>query len=282
MANILITGAGSGFCLEAALKLAEKGHHVIAGVEIISQVTMLQDEAKKRGLSLQVEKLDVTDPADRQKAWNWEIDVLLNNAGIAEGGAVADIPVERIRRQFEVNVFGPIALTQGFARKMVAAKKGKIVFLSSVAGLSTDPFAGSYSASKHALEAFAEALHKEMQEFGVQVATINPGPYLTGFNDRMLDRWKEWTDDPAERVFDYSKIAFPHEQYDPAPVVETIVAVLSGETDAYRNLLPESAEKVTKAEMEEKWTRKQNSPQGSRHELVEKAYTLQPATPAKE
>ncbi|MBB5645057.1 SDR family oxidoreductase [Pedobacter cryoconitis] len=282
MAKILITGAGSGFAREAALRLAEKGNSVIATVEIVAQIAGLKKEAEDRGIDLQVEKLDVTNSDDHIKAWKWDIDVLLNNAGISEGGSAVDIPLDKVRRQFEVNVFGPLALTQGFAKKFIENKKGKIVFLSSVAGLSADPFTGAYAASKHSIEAFAEALNKEVSEFGVQVATINPGPYLTGFNDRMFETWKEWRDDDNHTVFDYSKISFPHEQYDPEAIVDLIVKVLSNEIDNYRNLLPESFADQIKEQQKLVWTKKQNSTTGKRDELVQKAYEIEPGTPVGE
>lgn len=101
---------------------------------------------------------------------------------------------------------------------MIEGQKGRIVFISSVSGLMTDPFSGPYCGSKHALEAFAESLSKELQEFNVEVATINPGPYLTGFNDREYETWKNWQEDPSEYVFDYEKVAFPYEQFDPKEV----------------------------------------------------------------
>lgn len=282
MAKILITGAGSGFAREAALRLAEKGNSVIATVEIVAQIAGLKKEAEDRGIDLQVEKLDVTNSDDHIKAWKWDIDVLLNNAGISEGGSAVDIPLEKVRRQFEVNVFGPLALTQGFAKKFIQNKKGKIVFLSSVAGLSADPFTGAYAASKHSIEAFAEALNKEVSEFGVQVATINPGPYLTGFNDRMFETWKEWRDDGQNTIFDYSKISFPHEQYDPEAIVDLIVKVLTNEIDNYRNLLPESFVDKIKEQQKLTWTKKQNSTTGKRDELVQKAYEIEPGTPIEE
>nr|AAD19717.1 putative oxidoreductase [Zymomonas mobilis subsp. mobilis ZM4 = ATCC 31821] len=84
MGHILITGAGSGFGKEIAFRLAEQGHAVIAAVEIQPQIFALQQEAQKCGLSLSIEKLDITDPADRAKAWQWDVDILLNNVGISE------------------------------------------------------------------------------------------------------------------------------------------------------------------------------------------------------
>ncbi len=279
--TILITGAGTGFGKEVALRLAAQGREVIAGVEIIAQVTELRAEAEKRGVDLRVEKLDITDPGDRTKAWSWDVEVLLNNAGIAEGGAVVDIPEDQIRQQFEVNVFGTMLLTQGFARTMAAKRSGKIVFVSSTAGLITDAFTGTYSASKHAIEAFADALNQELAEFGVAIATINPGPYLTGFNDTAMERWKEWRDDPSGRLFDYTELAFPREQLDPEPVYDVAVAVLTGATDLYRNVVPDEMVSAIREQLDSKWERQQNDgATGARSELVEKAYELAPATPA--
>ncbi|MEV7915591.1 SDR family oxidoreductase [Streptomyces griseus] len=276
--TILITGAGTGFGKEVALRLAGLGHDVIAGVEVVAQVTAVREAAEERGVRLRVEKLDVTDPDDRANAWAWDVEVLLNNAGISEGGSTVDIPADRLRRQFEVNVFGPVLLTQGFARRMAARRSGRIVFMSSVAGLTVDPFTGAYAASKHAVEAFADALDQELAEFGVTVATINPGPFLTGFNDTMFETWKSWRDDPAQRLFDYTRIAFPHEQFDPEPVYERTVRVLLGEESGYRNLLPSGMENSVRDQMAAQWERLVND--GSRPELVEKAYTIAPATPA--
>lgn len=276
---ILITGAGSGFGKEVALRLAADGHEVIAGVEIIAQVNALRAEARERDAPLRVEKLDVTDPGDRENAWTWEVEVLLNNAGVSEGGSMVDIPEERLRRQFEVNVFGTILLTQGVARRMAARRSGHIVFMSSVAGLTVDPFTGAYSGSKHALEAFANALDKELAEFGITVATINPGPFLTGFNDTMFETWKEWRDNPADRLYDYAQLAFPHEQYDSEPVFERTVRVLLGEDRRYRHLLPDEMESQTREQVDAQWDRRMND--GERAAIVQQAYDIAPAEPVR-
>lgn len=277
--TILVTGAGTGFGHEVSLRLAAKGLDVIAGVEIVAQVHSLEQEAKRRGVKLRIEKLDVTHEGDRLKAAEWDVDVLLNNAGISEGGSTVDIPAENLRRQYEVNIVGPLMLTQLIAKKMVAKKKGKIVFMSSVAGLTTDPFAGAYASSKHAIEAIAEAMNQELKEFGVDVATVNPGPFLTGFNDRMFETWKTWQDDPSQRLFDYSKLAFPHEQYDPKPVFETTIGVITGEIDSYRNVEPKEIIAQQRQQMDAAWTRKSNEGLGKRTELVQKAFDIKPGTP---
>ncbi|MBA1200427.1 SDR family oxidoreductase [Pseudomonas capeferrum] len=277
--KVLVTGAGTGFGYEVALRLAAKGIEVIAGVEIVAQVHGLEQEAQRRGVKLRIEKLDVTDDGDRRKAATWDVDVLLNNAGISEGGATVDIPAENLRRQYEVNVIGPLMLTQLVVKKMVKKKAGKIVFMSSVAGLTTDPFAGAYASSKHAVEAIAEAMSQELKEFGIEVATVNPGPFLTGFNDRMFESWKSWQDDASERLFDYDKLAFPHEQYDPEPVFETTIGVITGEIDSYRNVEPKEIISQQREQLDAAWTRKSNDGLGKRAELVQKAYEIKPGTP---
>ena len=274
--TILMTGAGSGFGREASFILARQGHDVIATVEAVAQIHDLRKAAEAEGLSIRVEKLDITDEIDRLRAFQWEIDVLVNNAAISEAGAVVDLPEDIMRRQFEINVFAQVLLTQGFARQFITKKAGKVVFVSSVAGLTTDPFTGAYSGSKHAIEAFAEALNKEVMEFGVQVATVNPGPILTGFNDRMFEGPSHWH--PIERqatVFDYDQIDFPHEQYDPTQVSDLIAKVATGEVETFRNIVPKEIEANAKKDMEDKWTRKVTT-KAERHELVKKAYEMKP------
>ena len=246
----LITGAGTGFGKGIALGLAEQGKKVIAGVETMSEVSALIKEAKENNIEIQVEKLDVTDPADRERAWTWDIDVLLNNAGISEGGSLADIPEERLRNQFEVNV----------------------------SGLMADPLSGPYGGSKFTLEAFAESLSKELQEFNVQVATINPGPYLTGFNDREFEAWRTWRDNPEERLFDYTQLAFPYEQFDPEGLIKEAIKVMTGETNDYRNVNPKAMESIVNKRQKELWNKKIDENLGERHEMVQKSIDIEPAT----
>ena len=279
MKTVLITGAGSGFGHEVAMRMAQKGFNVIAAVEIYAQVQTLKRQAAARGVSLQVEKLDVTDEGDRMKALAWNVEILVNNAGVLEGGSVVDIPALNIRRKFEVNVIGPLLLTQGIAKQMVKRAKGRIVWVSSREGLNVNPFTGIYSASKHAVEAIAQTMSLELQEFGIEVATINPGPFLTGFNDRGFETWRSWVDEASERLYDYSKLAFPRAQFDPEPVYATMTAVAAGEIDTYRNLEPKSMMAETKSNMEAPWNRKVTDGLGSRPASVQKAFEMKPETP---
>ena len=104
----MITGAGSGLGKGAALGLAQKGHKVIAGVQIWPQVTALREEASKLGVELEVFKLDILSEIDRRKALNYDIDILVNNAATGETGPIAEIPIQLVRNVFEVNVFGAL------------------------------------------------------------------------------------------------------------------------------------------------------------------------------
>lgn len=279
MKTVLITGAGTGFGHEVAMRLAKKGFDVIAAVEIYAQVQTLKRQAAARGVSLQVEKLDVTDERDRRQALTWDVEILVNNAGVLEGGSVVDIPALNIRREFEINVVGPLLLTQGIAKQMVKRGRGRIVWVSSREGLNVNPFTGIYSASKHAVEAIAQTMSLELQEFGIEVATINPGPFLTGFNDRGFETWRSWVDEASERLYDYSKLAFPRAQFDPEPVYATMTAVAAGEIDTFRNLEPKSMIAETKSNIEAPWTRKVTDGLGSRPASVQKAFEMKPETP---
>ena len=279
MRTVLLTGAGTGFGLEASMRLAEKGFDVIAAVEIYAQVQTLKRQAAARGVKLNVEKLDVTNEGDRKKALGWNVEILVNNAGVLEGGSVLDIPGSNMRNEFEVNVIGPLLLTQGIAKQMVKRGTGRIVWVSSREGLNVNPFTGIYSASKHAVEAIAQTMALELQEFGIEVATVNPGPFLTGFNDRGFETWKSWVDDPSEWLFDYVKLGFPRAQFDPEPVYATLTAVAAGEIDTFRNLEPKSMLEETKANIEAPWHRKIRDGLGTRAPSLQKSFEMKPETP---
>ena len=143
MKKILITGAGTGLGKAAALALARKGHHVYATTVDEAQADQMDALGRTEGLRLEGFKLDVTLEADRQKIAALELDVLLNNAGVGYSGSLAEIDVDTVRKNFEINVFGAIRLTQVALRGMIARKRGTVMFVSSIAGRITAPFLGS-------------------------------------------------------------------------------------------------------------------------------------------
>jgi NAD(P)-dependent dehydrogenase (short-subunit alcohol dehydrogenase family) len=260
--TILITGAGSGFGEGAAIGLAQKGHEIIATVQISPQVTPLRQKASALGLTnLRVEKLDLLDPYDVARAQTWDIDVLFNNAGIGEAGPAAEIPIDLVRRNFETNVFAPLALTQGFIRTWVAKKKkAKIVFTSSMGGLFTPPGFAIYVSTKHALESIAEALQQELAPFGIKVQTINPGAYLTGYNETMAETPFRWLDDSTnftkraamKETFD-SLLGTAEGRLDPKEMIEKMIEVVPAEGGKFRNVVPRFVEDMLKKSQAEAW-----------------------------
>ncbi len=236
--TIFITGAGHGFGKETALGLAKAGHRVIASAQIWPQVWDLMEEAKKQDLKLEVIKLDLRDHIDRSRALTYDIDVLVNNAGIMESGPMAEIPVERVRESFETNVFCHLELTQGFVHKMIKQGHGKVVWISSVAGIRTTPFIGTYCATKHAIEAIAWAMKEELEPHGIKVATINPGPYLTGFNDTGAVSMLQWYD-PEKDVIKLPDVrdVLLH-QYNPQDMIDVMVKIIPADHHLYRTVNP--------------------------------------------
>lgn len=250
--KIMITGAGSGLGEGAAIGMASKGHEVIAAVQSWPQVTALRAKAKELGTSsLRVEKLDLLDPYDVKHACAWDFDILVNNAGIGEGGPIAEVPLDLVRRNFEVNVFAPLFLTQQVVKKWVAAAvRGKVVFISSMGGLFSPPGFAAYAATKHALEAIAEAMQGELKSFGIQVQTINPGAFLTGFNEAMAENAFRWLDDDvnftkrdAMREIVANLIGSPRGRLDPQEMMAKMVEVIPQREGRFRNVFPAFVEK---------------------------------------
>lgn len=261
--RILITGAGSGFGKGTAFGLAKKGHQVIAGVQIEPQKSALLAEAKKEGIDLEVIVLDITKESDRQFAFQKEIDVLMNNAGIMETGPVADIPIENFRRNFEVNVFGTIEMARGFLPQMVKRGSGKIIFTSSMGGLITVPFGAIYTATKHTLEGLAEGLKDELMGTGVEICTVNPGAYGTGFNDRGAETMLKWFN-PATSLSKMETIQAVFEaggldkQLDPQEMIEAMIRVAEEDNSLFRNVVPEAIIPWIKATQDRTWTIRKN------------------------
>ncbi len=261
--KILITGAGSGLGEGTAIGLAKNGHTVIAAAQTWPQVTALRSKAKELGVQLRVEKLDLLDAYEVKQACSWDFDVLLNNAGIGEGGPISEIPVELVRRNFENNVFAPLVLTQQVVRKWVLAKTpGKIVFVSSMGGLFSPPGFAAYASTKHAIEAIAEAMQVELKPYGIQVQTINPGAFLTGFNEAMAENAFRWLDDEvhftkreAFRETVAGLIGNAEGRLNPADMIAKMVEVTPATEGKFRNVFPPFVEDLLKTHQVEMFQR---------------------------
>jgi NAD(P)-dependent dehydrogenase (short-subunit alcohol dehydrogenase family) len=239
VADILITGAGTGFGRGAALGLARAGHHVVASCEIWSQVRGLRSDAQRQGVPLDAIKLDVTDEIDRNHAVRRPVDILVLNAGVQEAGSVVEIPMERVRRSFEVNVFGHLQLVKAFAPQMLARGVGKIVWVSSIAGIRPRPWLGIYAATKHAIEALAWAMKAELGPRGIQVATMNPGPYRTGYNDTGAEAMFQWWSEETGLLDRPDFRDYLDNQYDPQEMIDAMVRTIPADRHPYRTICPE-------------------------------------------
>lgn len=190
--TVLITGASSGFGKITIPLLLKKGHTVIAALRGGRTRLVEHFEAELQAypdrliaLDLHLEKPESIQLASQlvTEKFGGKLDVLINNAGYGLFGATEDQTLEQIRHQFEVGFFGPIALTQALLPAL-RASRGRVICMSSVAGLYSYPLYGMYSASKFALEGWAESLHYDLRPLGVQVSLVEPGGFKTDFSTR--------------------------------------------------------------------------------------------------
>ena len=254
--SIAITGAGSGLGRGAALELARQGHRVLAAVQYPQQVTDLRALARESGVELRVEKIDLLRASEREFLAEQEPDVLVNNAALSETGPIAEQPLALVRDVFETNMFSTLALTQAVVRAMVKRGNGRVIFMSSMAGLMPIPYVGAYCASKHALEAIAACMHAELKPHKIEVLTFQPGPYKTGFNDRMWDTSLRWMKEGKTftRVADMAGTAYILDsQLDPEEAVRALVEVVTAKRPRYRNVVPLAIEQAIKANWTDTW-----------------------------
>jgi NADP-dependent 3-hydroxy acid dehydrogenase YdfG len=178
---VLITGCSSGIGEATARRLAEHGWTVYASARRLESIESLAEAGCK------LLQLDVTDEdsmraaVDTVEREHGAVGVLVNNAGYSQGGPIEQVPLQAVRRQFETNVFGLIALTQMVLPAMRAQGWGKIVNIGSMGGRLTLPGGGLYHATKHSLEAISDALRFEVRGFGVDVVLVEPGLITTEF-----------------------------------------------------------------------------------------------------
>jgi NADP-dependent 3-hydroxy acid dehydrogenase YdfG len=180
---VLITGCSSGIGHETARHLAANGWKVYATARRPESIADLAEAG------LHTLALDVTDEASMQaavdavEAAEGRVGALVNNAGYSQSGAVESLPMDKIRAQFETNVFGLVRMCQLVLPAMREAGKGRIVNVSSMGGKLVFPGGGAYHATKFAVEAFSDALRWEVRGFGVQVSIIEPGLITTRFGE---------------------------------------------------------------------------------------------------
>jgi len=187
---VVVTGASTGIGAACALECSAQGMTVFAGVRNLEAGEALR---RKKGPSIIPVLIDVTDADSIHRAaetvrlavGSAGLSGLINNAGIAIASPLEIIPIAALRKQFEVNVIGQVAVTQAFV-PLLRLARGRIVNMGSIAGRGTIPMMGPYSASKHALRALTDALRLELEPWGIQVSLIEPGAIATPIWEKSL------------------------------------------------------------------------------------------------
>jgi NADP-dependent 3-hydroxy acid dehydrogenase YdfG len=221
--KILVTGASSGIGRAVAIELAQRGHTVFAAARRLAALEELA--ASHRGIV--AVPLDVTDEKSIETAWalvdsagqGAGIDVLVNAAGFALTGPIETLTTQEVKRQFDTNVFGLLAVTRAVLPGMRRRRAGRIVNISSVVGRTSFPAMGVYGATKYAVEALSDALRMELAPLGIKVVLIEPGFVATD----IVDASSRERDDAA---------------------------IASGDVDGYRPLI-EGAERFLEKQMKQ-------------------------------
>lgn len=191
---ILITGCSTGIGRDLAQRLTQAGYLVVATAR---KAEALEDLSAALKISLDVTQSDSVHQAIQQAIKMFgQIDVLVNNAGYAQFGAVEEIPIEKVQQMFDVNVFGALRMIHAVVPYMRAQQAGRIINISSLAGKLSTPANGTYSATKSALAALSNALRLELTPFGIQVIVIEPGIIKTNFNDTLQSHTRSTLSNP--------------------------------------------------------------------------------------
>lgn len=236
--TIVITGASSGIGKATARYFAEKGWNVAATMRIPEkEVDLTKIE------NIKIFALDVTNQASIQEAYEaiihefGTVDVLLNNAGYALNGPFELSTDEQIRNEFEVNVFGLFNVTRVFLSHFRENRHGVIVNISSMGGKVTFPYISTYHATKFAVEGFSESLSYELDDFGIRVKVIEPGPIATDFSGRSMDFATSTTiTDYDAYTENFRRVSAVSETnyVDTSVVAEVIFTAATDETDQLR------------------------------------------------
>jgi NAD(P)-dependent dehydrogenase (short-subunit alcohol dehydrogenase family) len=178
--TVVVTGCSTGIGLAVCTLLARRGHRVVAGVRSDADADRLR---ALEPAHIEPVLLDITSDADIQSlvchlADGRRVAALVNNAGIAVPGPIELLATDEWRRQFEVNVFGTVAVTRALLPRLLESR-GRIVNVSSISGFVAPPILAPYTASKHALEALSDALRRELGSTGVRVVVVEPGDAVT-------------------------------------------------------------------------------------------------------
>lgn len=186
--KILITGAASGIGYLTALTLAKMNNYVYLTCETEKQTDVVKE--KINGFkNIEAMKVDITNKKDIEKVLKLNVDVLISNAAIAQGGSIIEADINKIKENFDVNVFSNFTLVKEVLKQMIKKDCGRIVMISSLIAKIPLPFTGIYSATKASISNLTYALKDELLLMGsnVKIVLVEPGLYHTGFNQVFLD-----------------------------------------------------------------------------------------------
>ena len=245
--DILITGASSGIGRDTALAFARNGHRVFAAARRLLALEALR-AAVPTIVPLQLDLDDANSIAAAvaeiaRLTDGRGVDALVNNAGFATAGALAELSDRDLRAQFETNVFGLMALTRAILPAMLERGAGRVINVSSVSGRIPAPILGAYHASKYALEALSDALRMELQPFGVQVVIVEPGTIRTEFASRAMGEANTARATGSRYTAIYARAATLEARFDrlagtTAPVVRAITRAATARRPAARYVAP--------------------------------------------
>lgn len=231
----VITGTNSGFGLLTSIELAKAGYHVIAAMRDLNKRHNLLEKAKEANVETNIEcvQMDITKTYDVENVFEQvknnygKIDLLINNAGYAQGGFFEEITDDMWEEQFQTNVFGHICVTRTFLPLLRENNGGKIINISSVSGLFGFPGLSPYTSSKFALEGWSESLRLELLEDNIWVSLVEPASYQTNIWEKGLKRIDKKDDRPLfqKKLLEQAELSATNAQ-DPMDVVQLILKIV--------------------------------------------------------
>lgn len=247
---VLVTGSNSGLGLKMAEELSQNGFYVYAGVLHKHEMEAMNKMENVTAVQFDVRNQDEIDAAVKfVETQGRGLYGLINNAGISVFGPLLETPIEQVHYLMDVNVYGPMRVTQAFA-PLIIESKGRIATTGSIAGIVTTPIFGSYSMSKHAIEAYTDALSQEMARFDVSVHVIEPGTYKSNIGlaaKKVLDDANYWTEDTAykqERAYFFDQLTKINQHPDPTRVGKAALHAMQSDAPRSRYMVIERVEQA--------------------------------------